>query len=393
MRLPSTLRFTAPSPRAPAPVCSGDAALRHIYAVSDLHAEYDENTDWCAQLSDSRYRSDVLIVAGDVAERLDLFEATMARLVRKFGLVFYVPGNHELWLRRDGSEGSTSLEKLERLEQVCARLGVVTSPQRVQLRSGTIRVCPLLSMHHQSFDTEPGIDLLRLPGVSRAMADYRAMRFPTPLSLGSEALAEHFDRLNDAAAERSDEQSAMHAALSPWSPASEAAAGPSASASTSGSAEPLLSFSHFLPRIELCPEKRFLVYPDLMKAVGSRPLGRRVATLQPHMHCFGHSHFGWDLDVEGTRYVQAALATPGERRRRMPSLAIGDIEREPLQLYDGEEGEWCAPHSAAWSDHYRQHARSPDDVKPAPWVLAYYRARAPQRVRMARSSEERKPNP
>tara|TARA_B110001452_G_scaffold89952_1_gene73862 strand:- start:94 stop:1227 length:1134 start_codon:yes stop_codon:yes gene_type:complete len=376
MRLPSTLRIA--TPRATAPVCSG-AALRHIYAVSDLHAEYDENTDWCARLSDSRYRSDVLIVAGDVAERLDLFEATMERLVSKFGLVFYVPGNHELWLRRDGSEGSTSLEKLERLEQVCARLGVVTSPQRVQLRSGTIRVCPLLSMHHQSFDTEPGIDLLRLPGVSRAMADYRAMRFPTPLSLGSEALAEHFDGLNDAAYERSDEQAALHAALSPWSPLGE-----------SGPAEPLLTFSHFLPRIELCPEKRFLVYPDLMKAVGSRPLGERVAALRPHVHCFGHSHFGWDLTVEGTRYVQAALATPGERRRRMPSLAIGDIEREPLQLYDGEKGEWCAPHSAAWSDHYRRHARSPDDVRPAPWVLAYYRARAPGRVRTVQSSEERK---
>ena len=34
----------------------------------------------------------------------------------------------------------------------------------------------------------------------------------------------------------------------------------------SGVPHHLLSFSHFLPRIELCPEKRFLRYPDLMKA-------------------------------------------------------------------------------------------------------------------------------
>ena len=48
----------------------------------------------------------------------------------------------------------------------CDRLGVVTSPQRVRLRGGrAVRVCPLLSMHHASFDTEPDILSLRLPKV------------------------------------------------------------------------------------------------------------------------------------------------------------------------------------------------------------------------------------
>ena len=37
--------------------------LRSIYAVSDVHAEYRENMQWCEELSDS-YRNDVLIVAG-----------------------------------------------------------------------------------------------------------------------------------------------------------------------------------------------------------------------------------------------------------------------------------------------------------------------------------------
>ena len=48
----------------------------------------------------------------------------------------------------------------------CDRLGIVTSPQRVQLRGGcAVRVCPLLSMHHATFDTEPDISSLRLPKV------------------------------------------------------------------------------------------------------------------------------------------------------------------------------------------------------------------------------------
>ena len=54
----------------------------------------------------------VLLVAGDVSDRLGIFETTMEQLADAFGLVFFVPGNHDLWVRRDGSEGSDSLSKL-----------------------------------------------------------------------------------------------------------------------------------------------------------------------------------------------------------------------------------------------------------------------------------------
>ena len=43
---------------------SPQPTLRSIYAVSDVHAEYRENMQWCEELSDS-YRNDVLIVAGE----------------------------------------------------------------------------------------------------------------------------------------------------------------------------------------------------------------------------------------------------------------------------------------------------------------------------------------
>ena len=43
---------------------SRQPTLRSIYAVSDVHAEYRENMQWCEELSDS-YRNDVLIVAGE----------------------------------------------------------------------------------------------------------------------------------------------------------------------------------------------------------------------------------------------------------------------------------------------------------------------------------------
>lgn len=49
----------------------------------------------------------------------------------------------------------------------------------------------------------------------------------------------------------------------------------------------LITFSHFLPRIELIPEKRYLLPPTLAKAVGSVPLRNRVDALQPECHVFG----------------------------------------------------------------------------------------------------------
>jgi len=69
---------------------------------------------------------------------------------------------------------------------------------------------------------------------------------------------------------------------------------------------PLITFSHFLPRPELLPEKRFLTLPTLAKAVGSRFLNERVRRLSPDVHVFGHTHFGWDATIEGVRYMQAA---------------------------------------------------------------------------------------
>ena len=72
------------------------SASRHIYAISDVHTDYAENMRWIESLSDDAFQSDVLICAGDVADRISTFKHSMELLVSKFALVFYTPGNHEL---------------------------------------------------------------------------------------------------------------------------------------------------------------------------------------------------------------------------------------------------------------------------------------------------------
>ncbi|KAL1498917.1 hypothetical protein AB1Y20_013439 [Prymnesium parvum] len=361
-------------PTFPSNSLSTQDCLHSVYAVSDLHTDYAENLAWVDRLCSRRHLRDVLLVAGDVSDTLPLFQQTMATLALKFGLVFFVPGNHDLWLRRDGSEGKDSLRKLWRIERACEAAGVKTTPQRVRMCGGSVSICPLLSFYHESFDTEPAISRLRLPSVARVMADYRACHWPPPLRMGSEDLARLFDRINERQLARSAAQAENNAWLTPlrsWDDAH-------------GEGAALLSFSHFLPRIELIPEKRFLFYPDLMKAVGSAPLGARLKSLRPHAHVFGHTHFGWDGEVEGVRYIQAPLGTPKERRQRMRTLAIGEMTRGPLEVYDGRRRSGpaglVARRHAVWSDYYRTTEREPTTVEPAPWVLKHYLARAPRRV-------------
>ncbi|CAI6000073.1 unnamed protein product [Closterium sp. NIES-65] len=71
----------------------------------------------------------------------------------------------------------------------------------------------------------------------------------------------------------------------------------------------IISFSHFLPRIDLLPEKRMLLYPNLAKMAGSHWLEARVRSVHgPHggptaCHVFGHTHFHWDSWVDGIRLV------------------------------------------------------------------------------------------
>lgn len=81
-----------------------DAVGLRVFVLSDLHTDYDENMKWVKCLSPVRYKNDVLLVAGDVAEAYGNFYLTMSLLKDRFEHVFYVPGNHDLWCRRKGED-------------------------------------------------------------------------------------------------------------------------------------------------------------------------------------------------------------------------------------------------------------------------------------------------
>lgn len=256
---------------------------------------------------------DVLLVAGDVCDDIILLENTLAVLAERFSRVFYCVGNHELWIRpADEALGlADSLTKLQRVLAVCAELGVATAPERL----GNVWIAPLHSWHHTSWDTEP--DIPGVPGATpMTIADYAACRWPTSVpgggAPGSLDLAEWFDEMNDA---------------SLWS-----------ELLATRSECDVISFSHFLPRLELLPEKRFLFFPNLAKASGSVPLQRRLEALKPDIHVFGHSHFAWDACLGGVRYIQAPLSSPAERHRRLRTVCFDAFMQQGQR--DPEAASW-----------------------------------------------------
>ncbi|TYI53287.1 hypothetical protein E1A91_D12G309000v1 [Gossypium mustelinum] len=263
-----------------------------VFVLSDLHTDYPENMAWVRSLSTKRHEKDVLLVAGDVAEMYDNFILTMSLLKERFEYVFFVPGNHDLWCRWE-TEDFDSLEKLNKLLDACKQLGVETNPAVID----GLGIIPLFSWYHESFDREDDIVGVRIPSLDMACKDFHACKWPGNLSNRDTSLALYFDLMNE------KNQNTVKQIQSTCSQ--------------------IITFSHFVPRQELCPEKRMLFYPKLPKIIGSDWLEDRIRSIHGvesssfACHVFGHTHFCWDAVVDGIRYVQAPLAYPRERKRRM----------------------------------------------------------------------------
>ncbi|TYG43184.1 hypothetical protein ES288_D12G317400v1 [Gossypium darwinii] len=313
-----------------------------VFVLSDLHTDYPENMAWVRSLSTKRHEKDVLLVAGDVAEMYDNFILTMSLLKERFEYVFFVPGNHDLWCRWE-TEDFDSLEKLNKLLDACKQLGVETNPAVID----GLGIIPLFSWYHESFDREDDIVAVRIPSLDMACKDFHACKWPGNLSNRDTSLALYFDLMNE------KNQNTVKQIQSTCSQ--------------------IITFSHFVPRQELCPEKRMLFYPKLPKIIGSDWLEDRIRSIHGvesssfACHVFGHTHFCWDAVVDGIRYVQAPLAYPRERKRRMN----GGETWLPFCIYlDGEFGAKVMP--CYWSDYYAINPRTPSNTELAPWVARFY---------------------
>jgi predicted phosphodiesterase len=239
-----------------------------VFAVSDVHIDYEVNAAWVAGISAIEYRDDVLILAGDVTDILRLLDRCLSALVARFKKVLFVPGNHDLWVIRDGAE-KTSLQKFQEVVKIIELSGA--SMQLFHERGVTI--IPLLGWYDYSFG-EPSDELKSI------WMDYYACRWP--VGFGVKQIAAHFSAFNDKY--------------------------------VSASGKVVITFSHFLPRIDLMP--RFIpsemqrLYPIL----GTVQLERQLRRLGPSIHVYGHSHVNRQVTIDGVAYINNSYGYPQETR-------------------------------------------------------------------------------
>lgn len=128
-----------------------------LLAISDLHLANPANRQALAELP--AYPDDWLILAGDIAERLDHMEEAFRQLAPLFARLIWVPGNHELWtVSESGPEsGGDSLggeAKYRALVALARRYGVVTPEDPFPLWEGPGGPCviaPLFLLYDYSF--------------------------------------------------------------------------------------------------------------------------------------------------------------------------------------------------------------------------------------------------
>ena len=239
-----------------------------IFALSDIHADYEPNMAWVHQLSRGEYVDDLLILAGDVSHKRELLDECLTALAQRFRQVLFVPGNHDLWVIGQ-TPAIDSLEKFEQVRHTAIQCGATMDI----VRHGQLLVVPLLGWYDYSFG-EPGRELLR------GWTDYRACRWPTGFQM--EDVAAYFEKLN----------------VVP----------------SSDSARMRITVSHFLPRIDLIPSFVSARHRILDPVLGTTRLEKQLRKLDPSIHVYGHSHINQSVELEGVRYVNNAFGTPQETR-------------------------------------------------------------------------------
>lgn len=238
-----------------------------VFALSDLHVDYDVNARWVQDLPRAEFNDDVLVLAGDVSDSLDRLAHCLDALVRRFRRVCFLPGNHELWVVRDPGVAD-SLDKFERVQATARACGAATGPEVID----GVALVPLHGWYDLSFGRVT-------PELMHAWTDFRACRWPAGWQ--PRDVAEHFAARNDLA--------------------------------RPAGAHTVISYSHFLPSIALMPGFIGLPHRRIYPVLGGARLGQQLRALAPDLHVYGHSHVNQDVVLDGIACINNAFAYPHER--------------------------------------------------------------------------------
>jgi len=268
--------------------------MTRIFSISDLHVDYKQNMDWLENLSNTDFQSDYLIIAGDISDNPLRFAKALTVLSARFKQLFFVPGNHDLWIRK--KEVNDSIEKFNLLIDICSEIGVLTKPQIINHRNSdykNIIIQPLFSWYTKP---EEGDDSLFLPKEGEdpnlgMWVDNRAIKWPD--LNGYSNISEYFIQMNDLDLAKLNDAD-------------------------------VISFSHFLPRQDLIfgingppsnnsnffdPAPKF----NFSRVAGTSKLEDQIREINSRVHIYGHQHRNRFRNIDDVFYIAHCLGYPKER--------------------------------------------------------------------------------
>lgn len=174
--------------------------------------------------------------------------------------------HHDLWVIRDKFVADSWL-KLKSIVSLTERYNVQLKPMSL----GHLSIVPLYSWYDYSFGS-PNEELKAI------WMDYKACKWPGEES--AKSITENFmDRNKDHL--KIDNQF-------------------------------IISFSHFLPRIDLMPSFIPTHHRHVYPVLGSAALDTQIRELGSNIHVYGHSHVNRNQTIDGVQYINNAFGYPRE---------------------------------------------------------------------------------
>jgi len=258
------------------------ASNTKVYAISEMHYDHIGHEEWVNSIHATKFLDDVLIIAGNVADSFRALERALIAVRAKFRRVFYVPGNHEMWItRNEDKRFPDSFCKLWAIVELCDALDIDIFPATV---CKDVYIVPLLSWHNAQFDAAD-------PFPDPSSEANRAAKWPIDKE---QQLWRYMLRLNQAHMDKP-----YHGTV--------------------------ITFSHFAPRTS-CP-----VWPEkeIRKTSGCPELDEQLRDARSVCHVYGHTLYRFNQVVDGVKYIHRPLHV---------EMAIdGTVSKDPLAcVFNGE---------------------------------------------------------
>lgn len=283
-----------------------------VWALSDVFFDQHGVPEWCKSLSSSFFRDDVLMLAGNLADSLPQLRFALTVLKSKFRRIFYVPGNHDLWVRRvtlssimkgeqvkDERDMGDSISKFLEVLQVCDEMGIETAPAEV---AAGIFVLPMFSWYSRDFVSKA----LRQQHASATDADAKVtidQWIQWPFQCGADDAWKFFMRMNEAS---------LRATLVAKTSFERFCDQPAQ----------VLTMTHFLTRPELSFD---WTIPGIWDHIGCEGLDEQVRAIGSDCHVYGRACMGHQVqEIDGLSYVHNYIGSTDQHRPGMAPFCIFD---------------------------------------------------------------------